>query len=161
MTSSFKLSDSWQMHQYYIFNKYFAKKVMTLSLYQKSFIKNNIVNKIKYMCWFNYKIVIGSQKKTSKCWLNFNLNQINSWCINYNQYIQNKIKTNYAMKAISYACFKLEEEATGSGNKNKNNFIDVMGDKLAMGIKWGKLTIPFCNARSCSVVWTIFGHLYK
>ena len=26
------------------------------------------------MCWFNYKIAIGSQRKTIKFWLNFNLN---------------------------------------------------------------------------------------
>ena len=46
----------------------FAKKIVdkfaTISLYQQSFI-TNIVNKIKYIYWFNYKIVIGSQ--TSKC----------------------------------------------------------------------------------------------
>ena len=28
----------------------------------------------------------------------FNFNQINSWYMNYNQYIQNKIKKNYARK---------------------------------------------------------------
>ena len=40
----------------------------------------------------NYNIVIRSQRKKSKYYLNFNLNQINSLCINYNQYIQNKIE---------------------------------------------------------------------
>ena len=36
-------------------------KLTTLSLYQSSFINNNIVNKIKCMYRFNYKIVIDSQ----------------------------------------------------------------------------------------------------
>ena len=40
------------------------------------------------MDWFNYKIVIGSQEKLD---ININPHQINSWCINYNQYTQNKI----------------------------------------------------------------------
>ena len=34
------------------------------------------------------------------------------------------------MKGINYACIKLEEKATRSIKKNKNNFIIVMGDKL-------------------------------
>ena len=64
------------------------------------------------MYWFDNKIVIGSQRKTSKCQLNFKLNQINSGCINYNQYIENKFKNMLSMQAINYACFKLEEKAT-------------------------------------------------
>ena len=38
-------------HRHYIYNKsfYFLKELITLSIYQKSFINNNIVNKIKYM----------------------------------------------------------------------------------------------------------------
>ena len=36
------------------------------------------------------------------------------------------------MKAINYACFKLEEKATRSVKKKKNNFINVIGDKFAM-----------------------------
>ena len=44
-----ELSDCWQMHNYYIYNKYFIKKIPTLSLYQKSFINNNTVNKIKHL----------------------------------------------------------------------------------------------------------------
>ena len=67
--------------------------------------------------------------------LNFNLTQINSWCINYNQYIQNKIKNKLRMKAINYACFKLEEKATRSVKKKKNNFINVIGDKFATSIR--------------------------
>ena len=31
---------------------------------------------------------------------NFNPTQINSWCISYNQYIQNKIKNKLRIKAI-------------------------------------------------------------
>ena len=42
--------------------------------------------------------------------VNFNLNQLNSWYISYNQYIQNKLH----IKAMNYACFKLEEKATRS-----------------------------------------------
>ena len=34
------------------------------------------------------------------------------------------------MKAIYYACFKLEEKNTRSVKKNKNDFINVIGDKL-------------------------------
>ena len=39
------------------------------------------------------------------------------------------------MKAINYACFKLEEKATRSVEKNKNNFINIIGDKFAMSIR--------------------------
>ena len=52
---------------YYIYNKYFVNKLTTLSLYKKSFINNNIVNKTKCIYWFNCKIVIGSQRTTTKC----------------------------------------------------------------------------------------------
>ena len=51
---------------YYIYNKYFVNKLTTLSLCQRSFINNNIVNKIKHIYWLNLKIEIGSQKATSK-----------------------------------------------------------------------------------------------
>ena len=54
------------MDGYYIYNKYVVNKLTTLSFYQKSFINSNIVKK-KRMYWFNYKIVIGLQKTTSKC----------------------------------------------------------------------------------------------
>ena len=47
------------------------------------------------------------------------------------------------MKTINYACFKLEEKATTSVKKKKNNFINVIGDKFAMSIRRGKLTISF------------------
>ena len=39
------------------------------------------------------------------------------------------------MKAINYACFKLEEKATGKVNKNKNNFRNVLGDQFVMSIR--------------------------
>ena len=39
------------------------------------------------------------------------------------------------MKAIHYTCFKLEEKATGSVKKKKNNFINVTGDKFAIIIR--------------------------
>lgn len=29
--------------------------------------------------------------------------------------------------------------------KNKNNFVNVIGDKFAMIIRWGKLTISLCK----------------
>ena len=65
------------------------------------------------MCWFSYKRMTGWQRKTN---VNINLNQINSWCINYNQYIQNETKNILCMKAKNYACFRLEEKATRSIN---------------------------------------------
>ena len=39
------------------------------------------------------------------------------------------------MKAICYACFKLEKKATRVVKKKKNNFINVIGDKFAMSIR--------------------------
>ena len=39
------------------------------------------------------------------------------------------------MKAINYTCFKLEEKATRSVKKKKNNFINFTGDKFAMSIR--------------------------
>ena len=67
--------------------------------------------------------------------LNFDFTQINSWCRNYDQYIQKKIKNKLRMKAVNYACFKLEEKATRSVKKKKNNFINVIRDKFAMSIR--------------------------
>ena len=55
------------MRRYYIYNKYFVNKLTTLSWYQASFMNNNIVNKMKCMYWLKYKIVIGLQRKESKC----------------------------------------------------------------------------------------------
>ena len=49
------------------------------------------------------------------------------------------------MKAINYACFKLEEKTAKSVKKNKNNFINVIGDKFAKSIRQGKLSILFCK----------------
>ena len=60
---------------------------------------------------------------------------MNSQCTNYNQYIQKKIKKKLHIKAINYTCFKLEEKATRSVKKKKNNFINVTGDKSAMSIR--------------------------
>ena len=44
------------------------------------------------------------------------------------------------MKAINYACFKLEEKATKSIQKDKNNFINVIKDKFVMSY-----VISFCK----------------
>ena len=49
------------------------------------------------------------------------------------------------MKVINYACFKLEEKTTKSVKKNKNNFINVIGDEFAISIRQGKLTILVCK----------------
>ena len=38
------------------------------------------------------------------------------------------------MKAISYTCFKLEEEITRS--VNKSNFINIIGDTFVLSIRW-------------------------
>ena len=38
------------------------------------------------MYYFNYKIVIGSQRQTTKRQLKLKLNQTKPWCINCNQY---------------------------------------------------------------------------
>ena len=55
--------------------------------------------------------------------------------MNYNQYIQNKIKNKLRIKTINYACFKLEEKAIPSVTKKKTNFINVTGDKFAMSVR--------------------------
>ena len=39
------------------------------------------------------------------------------------------------MKAINYACFNLEETITRNVKKNKSNYINIIGDKLAMSIR--------------------------
>ena len=121
----------------------FVNTLATLFFYQKSLI-NKIVNKIRCIYWFNYKTVTGSQRKTI-----LNFTQINSWCINCNQYIQNTIKNKLRMKGINYACFKPEEKATRNVKKKKNNFINAIRDKFAMSIRWGKLTISFRKFFSC------------
>ena len=58
---------------------------------------------------------------------------LKSWFTNYNQYIQNYNKL--CLKAINYGCFKLEEKATRGVEKNKNNFINVIGDKFVISIR--------------------------
>ena len=55
--------------------------------------------------------------------------------INYNQYIQNKIKSKLCVKAINYACFKLEEKTTRGVKKIKNNFISITRDNFAVHIR--------------------------
>ena len=67
--------------------------------------------------------------------VNFNINEINFWYVNYNQYIQNKIKNKLHIKTINYTCFKLEEKATRSAKKTKNNFFNITGDKFSMSIR--------------------------
>ena len=64
-------------------------------------------------------IVIHQEKQGN---VNFNPNQINSCCLNYNQYIQKKIKNISCAKA----CFKLEEKETRS-LKNKKQFYQCSG----------------------------------
>ena len=95
------------------------------------------------------KIKIRAIQNTSVLFDTINANEhlpINYWCINYNQSnIQNKIKNKFCMKVIYYACFKLEEITTRNVKKNKNNFINVIGDKFVMNIRRGKLTISFCT----------------
>ena len=44
-----------------------------------------------------------------------------------------------------WSCFKLEEKATRSVKKKKNNFISVVEDKFVMSIRWGILTILCCK----------------
>ena len=39
------------------------------------------------------------------------------------------------MKTINYAYFKLEEKTTRSVKNDKNNFINVIGDKFVMSIR--------------------------
>ena len=39
------------------------------------------------------------------------------------------------MKAINYACFSWKKKTNRSVKKNKNNFINVIGDKFAMNIR--------------------------
>ena len=38
------------------------------------------------------------------------------------------------MKAINYACFKLEEKPTKSVKKDKNNFINIIGEEFAIAL---------------------------
>ena len=61
-------------------------------------------------------------------------NQIKSWCKKYNQYNQNKSKTNEERKHhIMHA--SVWKKKSLSVKKNKNNFIDIIGDKFAMSIR--------------------------
>ena len=49
------------------------------------------------------------------------------------------------MKVINYACCKLEKKPLEMLKRKKKSFINVTGDKLAMRIRRGKLTISFCK----------------
>ena len=129
------------MHWYYIYNKYFVNNLTTLSLYQKSFIDNNMVTKINTSIDSITKQKLVHKEKQVN--VNFNITQINSSCIRYNQYIQNKIKNKLCMKVINYTFFKLEEKITRSVKTNKSNFINFIGDKFAMSIRWRKLKINY------------------
>ena len=61
-----ELSSCWQIHQYYIYNIKFCKQAhQPFPFTRKSSMSNNIVKKIKYISWFNHRIVIGSQRTTS------------------------------------------------------------------------------------------------
>ena len=42
-------------------------------------------------------------------------------------------------------CMFQTRRKSGSVKKNKNNFIEVTGDKFAMSIRGGKLIISFCK----------------
>ena len=44
------------------------------------------------------------------------------------------------MKAIHYASFKLEEKATRGAEKDRNNSIKVIGDKITTGIRCNKIS---------------------
>ena len=61
-----EFSGRWQTYRHDIHIKYFVNILTTISLYQKTFINSNLVNKIKWMYWFNYKTIISSQRKRSK-----------------------------------------------------------------------------------------------
>ena len=118
------------------------------NLYQKNFISNNIVNKIKCMCWFSY---ISNFYKSSNFYkekqvnVNFNHNEVTSCCINGNQYIQNKIKNKLHVKAIKFACFILGEKLLEVLKRIKTGFFNMKGDKFAMSVIWRKLTINIKN----------------
>ena len=57
-----ELPGCWQIHRYYIYNKYSVDKLATLSLYRKSFISNNnIVTKLQYIYWLTYEIIIDNK----------------------------------------------------------------------------------------------------
>ena len=126
-----ELYGCWKMHQYYIYNKYFVDMLTTHSLYQKSFINNTLKN-IKRMYWFHYKIVTGSQRKTSKWCLNFNLNQINYWWTTVNT---SKTKLKQITHKINTLCM------LQTGRK-----------ALLSIIRCGKLTIKFYKKLFSSII---------
>ena len=49
-------------------------------------------------------------------------------------YIKNNIKKKIPHESKNDVCFKLEEKSTGNVRKNKNSFIEIMGDKFAMSV---------------------------
>ena len=55
-----------------------------------------------------------------------------------NQYIQNKIRNKSCMIAIDYVFSKLQAKVTRGIENNRSNFINIIGNKFVMSIKWGK-----------------------
>ena len=45
------------------------------------------------------------------------------------------------MKGINCSCFKLEEKAIKSVKTSIDTFMNVIGDKFATRLRWGKSTI--------------------
>ena len=59
----------------------------------------------------------------------------------------------------NWLCMLQTRRKSRSVKKNKNNFIDITGDKFAMSIRGGNLIISFCKKRfSCR---NIFSYLHK
>ena len=78
------------------------------------------------MYWFNFKKWFGTKKKLTS--FNFNLNQMYKLQLMHPKQIKNKLH----MKAINYACLKLEEKATKNVKKNKIYFANVIGDNFVI-----------------------------
>ena len=97
-------------------------------------MNNNIVNKIKCIYRFNYKIELVHKEQQKQLSAYSNKLLVHK-CISYNQYIQNKIRNKLNLKAVNYTCLKLEEKIIRSVKKNKSNFINVIGDKFVIIIR--------------------------
>ena len=90
--------------------------------------------------------------------LNFNLSQINSWCINTSKTIypiQNQKQITHESNEL--CMLQTGKKATRSVKDIKKIFINVIGDKFAISIRWGKLTISFCKKLSSCIL----SYLYK
>ena len=59
---------------------------------------------------------------------------MNPWCVNYNQYIQNRIIKKITHKSNKLSLLQTGKKATRSVKKNKNNFIIVIGGKFVTSI---------------------------